>query len=330
MLLALLRSPVCFLLPCSCAGRADRRSSSGRFRTRRCARPPLAPPRSCRASASPSCPHLRWARFQASPPAAACDPVFLSRTRPRSQYAADSLSPRTPAPATLPYSLPYIPLPNRRASAAHPPPRLQSSPAPSGLSCSRWDSRFPASAAPARHCAEPPCAGPAMKCFRSTQEYPATARPSPSSLSRPLAAASPQLPDLLHVVPSVHPVKSSPLPSRQRTQNRVIQHFRALPQASFALGDHPVHIGDPRRDLRPQLVRRHPPRASPLRSLAPRRQVSQPRHRHDPHALLPGRHTGQRLVRLQAPAHALHRARIGQTQMLEHFRRAPLSRRMPL
>src|ERR1700693_4792699 len=59
--------------------------------------------------------------------------------------------------------------------------------------------------------------------------------------------------NLFYVMPSVHPVKLSPLPRRERPQYRMVEYSSPRPVAGFALRDQIIHLLDPGTDLRHNL-----------------------------------------------------------------------------
>jgi len=116
--------------------------------------------------------------------------------------------------------------------------------------------------------------------------------------------------NLLHMMPSVNPMKFSPLRRSQRTQNRVVQYFSA-PEASLALCDDLVH----RRNLQPHLgsyfLHRQTARNSLLRRLPSRRQVAKSQHHECPPALSHRCSSRYGFTRVQQPLESFHRSCIG-------------------
>src|SRR5580704_4699768 len=60
--------------------------------------------------------------------------------------------------------------------------------------------------------------------------------------------------NLFYMMPSVHPVKLSPLPRRERPQHGMVEYSSPRPVASFALRDQVVHLLDPGTNLRHDLA----------------------------------------------------------------------------
>ena len=129
----------------------------------------------------------------------------------------------------------------------------------------------------------------------------------------------------------MHQMKFPPLPRRQRPQNRMLQNRppAKFPVAQFALTspDHFIHLRDPLTNLHAHTG--HTPRHYPRRRAPPLRHVTQPHHQQNARTLPQRGPPRRRLSRLQRARKSPDRPCIRQVEMLQHFVRAPLPRRMP-
>ena len=121
------------------------------------------------------------------------------------------------------------------------------------------------------------------------------------------------------------PVKLPPLACGQRSEDGMVQNLDARAVALFALRDELVHGGNLGADVGQDFLRGHasgtaPGRATCVRSGNIRSSVTSATR----HSLLESGHAGQRLPGFQTALKSLLGPGVGQIEMLEYFRRAPL------
>ena len=175
---------------------------------------------------------------------------------------------------------------------------------------------------PGRLAFPPPCANRRDQAFRTPRgllipfqaknsgQWPAFRGYVSHSARRYLAPRLSAQPfNLLGMMSSMHPVKLSPLRRRQRTQNRMIQHF-AVSEASLALLDDPVHRGNLRPNFRLYLLYRQTSWNGMFGCLPSRRHVAKSQDNACPHVLSYRCSTHHRLTRLEHSFKSLHRSRI--------------------
>jgi len=123
----------------------------------------------------------------------------------------------------------------------------------------------------------------------------------------------------------MHPVEFAPLPRCQRTKNRMIHNPPACAEPLFAASDGSIH-GD---KLRPNRLYdffcSHASRPGSLWRLPSVRHIPQPDYDSGPDAILQSGRPCQRLLLLQAALATFQRSSIRQVEVLQNFRRAPLS-----
>ena len=120
----------------------------------------------------------------------------------------------------------------------------------------------------------------------------------------------------------MNPMKFSPLRRRQRTQNRMIEHF-AISKASLARGDNLVHCGNLQPYLRSYLLNRETTRDSVLGRLPPRRHMAKSQDHAHSRALSYRGSTHRRLTRLEHSFKSLYGSGVGQVQMFQYLGGAP-------
>ncbi len=134
--------------------------------------------------------------------------------------------------------------------------------------------------------------------------------------------------NLFHVVAAVGQVELPPLPCRQRPEHRMVQNHDARAITLFALRDDFVHGVNLRTDFGDYLFRRHAPGNDLIRGLPSFGKIAKLGDRGGRHSLLESGNAAQRLPRLQAALKSLLRSGVGQIEMLEYLRRAPLPFRL--
>lgn len=130
------------------------------------------------------------------------------------------------------------------------------------------------------------------------------------------------------MVPSVHPVKFSPLLRRQGAKNRVVENRSAPAEAGFALCDGVVHGGNFLPDFFHDLISGHAARDRALRRFASLRHVTEADDHSGPEPILHCWPARQRLSLLHTPLRAFHGSPVSEKQVFEHFCHAPFPLRM--
>jgi hypothetical protein len=138
-----------------------------------------------------------------------------------------------------------------------------------------------------------------------------------------------QLPNLLHMMQPMHQVKVPPLFSTQRPENGMIQQCRrpsAFSQRAIMSSISPI--------IAPiSALRQHFPHGQPAWtgrgwSVPSGRQITETEHDQPSPTMCPGRARRHRLLRFGHTAESFGRSGVGQIKMLQHFRGAPLARRI--
>ena len=135
---------------------------------------------------------------------------------------------------------------------------------------------------------------------------------------------------MLHVVPTVDPMKLPPLRQCERTDNRMDKHCGPASKALLTATDRLVHGGEVGLDLLQDVFRIRSARHYSLGSFSSGGEEANPDYDCLPHPLIPGRRS-ERLTAavFEYPSHGLGCARIRQGEVLEDFSSAPLSLRVP-
>ena len=137
-------------------------------------------------------------------------------------------------------------------------------------------------------------------------------------------ALSHSLPNLPRVMPSVHPVELSPLLSRQRPKNRVVQDLRPGSEPALAIVQAQLHRLQFGSDRPPHLFDRHTSRLHAFRSLASTRHIPEVHYQQSRQTILQSSPRTERRALFQASFQAEVRALVGKQQMLQYLRRTPL------
>jgi hypothetical protein len=143
----------------------------------------------------------------------------------------------------------------------------------------------------------------------------------------PRAFAKPE--KLFLVMPSMHQMKLSPLCRSQRTQKRMVEQVDPAPEAHFTLRDDRIHRHNLCPELASHLLHRQAFRLRDRRCFASGGHVTQSHDDQGQYAMRHGSPRGQRLSACHDSLESLDRSGVGEIQMFQHLRRAPLARGMP-
>jgi len=123
----------------------------------------------------------------------------------------------------------------------------------------------------------------------------------------------------------MHPVEFAPLPRCQRTKNRMVHNPHACAEPLFAAGDRSIHGHKLRPNRLYDFFCSHASRSGSLWRLSSVGHIAQPDYDSSPNTVLESGRAGLGFVLLQAAFASFDCSPISQIEVLQNFRRAPLS-----
>jgi hypothetical protein len=127
----------------------------------------------------------------------------------------------------------------------------------------------------------------------------------------------------------MYQMKLSPLGRSQRAQKRMVEQLYATPEAGFTLRNDCVHCRQFRPNLISHLLSRQASRPDHRGGFSSGRHVTQSHDHKRQQALRHGCPRGERLCLPDYSLESCDGSGVGEIQMFQHLRRAPLAREMP-